>query len=607
MTWLPADNSAICNSDPSNYSCQSAFLTFLQFLVHYTSKSSTPKVDNISEETNEYDFIIVGAGSAGCVLSNRLTEIKKWTVLLLEAGDEQPLITEIPGMIPLLFGSSIDYGYQTQPEPVACRSSKNNSCYWPRGKVMGGSSSINFMWYIRGNKQDFNDWEDLGNPGWGYDDVLPYFKKSEALRDPSIATDTQESHGFSGYLSVDYFPYHDVNNDIMIEAWKELGLQEVDYNSETQIGVSRMQSSSIDGMRQSTNQAFIDPIRGRRRNLTIKTKSHVTRIIIDPKTKRAKGVEYLNAEGTKKQVFARKEVILSAGAIDSPKLLMLSGIGPAEELREAGINLIKDLPVGHNLHDHVTMAPVVTIHLNETATVKSPMQMQSDVSQWLRTHDGPLSSVGAVDWVAYFQTPLETREGVPDIEVGSLFYVNDECKSSEDCNYYPYPYYDTLTIYAALTAPKSRGVLKLNKADPLWGKPLIYVNYLTHPEDVKVMVAGAHIVSKLANTKVLKEKNLVRSTKPVSGCENLDINSSEYFECVAKTNTMTSYHPVGTCKMGPKSDCEAVVDPRLRVYGIEGLRVIDASIMPLITKGTTNAPTIMIAEKGSDMIKEDWL
>lgn len=393
----------------------------------------------------------------------------------------------------------------------------------------------------------------------------------------------------------------------MIEAWKELGLEEVDYNSETQIGVSRIQSTSIDGIRQSTNDAFITPIRNRRRNLIIKTKSHVTRIIIDPKTKRAAGVEYLTAKGVKKQVFAKKEVILSAGAIESPKLLMLSGVGPADELREAGIDLVKDLAVGHNLHDHVTMAPVVTIHLNETATVKSTIQMQSDVTHWMNTHEGPLSSVGAVDWVAYIQTPLATREGVPDIEIGSLFYVSDKCKSSEDCNYYPYPYYDTLSIYVAVMAPKSRGVLKLNKTDPLWGQPLIYVNYLTHPDDVKVIVAGAQIAKKMADTKIFKEKNLIRSTKPVSGCENLDIDSSEYFECVAKTNTLTSYHPVGTCKMGPETDSEAVVDPRLRVYGIQGLRVIDASIMPLITRGTTNPPTIMIAEKGSDMIKEDWM
>lgn len=369
-----------------------------------------------------------------------------------------------------------------------------------------------------------------------------------------------------------------------------------------------MQSTTIDGARQSTNDAFIRPIRGRRRNLVVKTNSRATRIIIDPKTKVAKGVEYVTGKNNKlMKAYARKEVILSAGAIDSPKLLMLSGVGPKEDLKEAGIKVVKDLPVGKNLHDHVTMAPAISIKLNETATVKSLDGMKQDVKHWLKTHQGPLSGVGAVDWVAYVQTEYENRTGVPDIELSSMFFSSSHCKGPDDCSYFPFSYYDTLWVYVAMMRPKSRGTLKLNRDDPTWGHPLIRVNYLTNPEDIKVLVAGARVAKKIADTKVFKNHGFKRSWDPMPGCENFVMDSDEYFECVAKTYTFTAYHPVGTCKMGPESDPEAVVDSKLRVYGVKGLRVVDASIMPVINRGTTNPPAIMIAEKAGDLIKDYWL
>lgn len=408
-------------------------------------------------------------------------------------------------------------------------------------------------------------------------------------------------------MKVDYFPVKDENIDIFLDGWKELGLQEIDYiNGNNIIGTARLQHTSIHGVRHSINSAYIKPIRGRRKNVTIRPNTQVTKVMINPETKRAIGVEYKSAkENQIKRAYATKEVILSAGAIDSPKLLMLSGVGPADELYEANIEVIKDLAVGKNLHDHVNVK-AFTLDLNNSLARSTDIKnMKNDIVYWMNTHEGPASGSGLMDTVTFFQTPYENTPGRPDIQIsvgGS--YIENVSGVVERLTYVPVSYYNSVDFAITLLNPKSQGMIKLNKTDPTWSPPLIYLNYMTHPDDVGTMTAGIKIAKKIFKTKSLTKNGL--EDKPAEDCQHFKYDSQEYYNCVIQRHSGTGFHPVGTCKMGPKSDANAVVDSRLRVHGIKGLRVIDASIMPYIVRGNTNAPTVMIAEKGSDMIKEDW-
>lgn len=415
-------------------------------------------------------------------------------------------------------------------------------------------------------------------------------------------------HSTGGYLTVEGFPYKDKNTQILIDAWKEFGLNEVDYNSKHQIGASRLQYTSIHGARLSTNGAFIRPIRGRRPNLTIVPNAQVTKIIIDQRNQRAIGVEYHKSNSNVLQkVYAKKEVILSAGVVDSAKLLLLSGIGPAKDLEEAGIRVVKDLPVGRNLQDHVSAA-ALTFDLKGTiSTVTSTDNILDDTVYWLSTHEGPMSATGMNDFTAFLQTSLEKRPGVPDIQIVYINYVAEGSNTYSTFSFIPTPYYDTLTMFVFLIAPKSRGHLKLNKIDPVKNQPEIHINYLSDPEDVKTFVEGIKLVQNITETKAFKSKGLKPLNVVLPECEKFGFGSPEYLSCYVQLNISFGGHPVGTCKMGPKRDSSAVVDPQLKVHGVRGLRVVDASIMPAVTRGGTNAPTIMIAEKGSDMIKKEWL
>lgn len=415
------------------------------------------------------------------------------------------------------------------------------------------------------------------------------------------------SHGTGGYLTVDYFPFKDKNAQTMLDAWKELGLEEIDYNSgDGMIGTARIQHTSVHGARQSSNGAFLRPIRGRRKNLKIEPNSSATKILIDPRTKKAFGVEYLDmVKKVTRKAYAKKEVIVSAGSVESPKLLMLSGIGPAKELEQAKIEVIQELPVGVHLYDDVVVSAFKVDLDDDTSVTESLENVQNDIANWESNHKGPLSGAGTSDVMTFLQTKYETRAGVPDIQIQYLTSTVNKSNNYENLKYMPAAYYNQIIMIVILLNPESHGCLKLNKTDPIFSPPVIYANYFNKSHDVDTMIEGLKMLRKNFDTKIFKEKGFKEQS--VENCKEFLYKSRDYYKCVLQRNSGTGSHQVGTCRMGPKSDPKAVVNPTLKVHGIKGLRVIDASIMPSTVKGNTNAPTIMIAEKGSDLIKRDWL
>lgn len=562
----------------------------------------------------EYDFIVVGAGSAGAVVANRLSEIGQWNVLLLEAGPDENEISDVPSLAAYLQLSKLDWGYKTEPSNKSCLGMKNNRCNWPRGKVLGGSSVLNYMLYVRGNRHDYDHWENLGNPGWGYDTVLHYFKKSEDNRNPYLTPSHYHEKG--GYLTVQESPWHTPLVAAFVEAGTELGYANRDINGETQEGFMIAQGTIRRGSRCSTAKAFLRPIR-LRRNLHVAMHSHVTKIIIDPVTKQATGIEFVR-NGKRHRIAATKEVIMSAGAINTPQLLMLSGIGPKQHLEEMHIDVIKDLPVGENLQDHVGMGGMTWLVDKPISIVQDRFNPATITNQYVLNERGPMTSLGGVEGLAFVTTPLGNSSiDWPDIQ----FHMAPASINSDagarvrkvlglkeivyNEVYKPIANKDSWTIMPLLLRPRSRGWVRLRSKNP-FHFPRMDPNYFDDPFDVRTLVEGAKIAIRVADANVFKQFGSRIHRRALPNCKKYKFLSDAYLECHIKTISMTIYHPVGTAKMGPAWDPEAVVDPRLRVYGIKGLRVIDASIMPTISSGNTNAPVIMIGERGSDLVKEDW-
>ncbi|MEH2252219.1 GMC family oxidoreductase [Nostoc sp.] len=502
----------------------------------------------------QYDYIVIGAGSAGCVVANRITEDSKTTVLLLEAGnpDTKPEI-QIPLKCTSLPGTEVDWGYFSEPEPYL----NNRKIFCPRGKVLGGSSSINFLNYIRGNHHDYDHWQKLGNPGWSYQDVLPYFKKSENQQ-----RGASEYHSIDGALSVTDLISPAVISQRFVDASVALGYDyNPDFNGMQQEGAGLFQLTVKDGKRHSAAAAFLLPII-KRPNLTTMTGALVTRLLFEGT--RTVGVEYLH-EGTLHQARVNSEVILSAGAFDSPKLLLLSGIGDAEYLQSLGITVVADLPgVGQNLQDHVLVS------------------VSSEATQDLHT---AITSNGAGE-AALFLHSEGNLDTAPDLEmILSLILSSPPGDRNSSLGF---------SGKVILTHPENIGSVSLRALDPK-DAPIIRLNYLQSQSDLKKLVAGIKLIRQLFQTRAFDE---FRGEEIAPGA---DVTSDEALEAYIRETCNTVYHPVGTCKMG--TDPMAVVDPELRVHGVEGLRVVDASIMPTLITGHTNAPTIMIGEKAADLIK----
>jgi choline dehydrogenase len=515
--------------------------------------SSPMKTTEQEDVMTHYDYIVVGAGSAGCVVANRLTEKSDATVFLLEAGspDTKPEIY-IPSAFMSLLGSEVDWAYFSEPEPFL----NDRKMFCPRGKVLGGSSSINFMMYVRGNHHDYDHWQSLGNSGWSYEGVLPYFKKSEHQQ-RGISAD----HAIDGELSVTDIKPSAVVSQRFIDACVSMGYDyNADFNGAQQEGAGPYQLTVKDGKRHSAAAAFLLPIL-QRPNLTVTTGALVTRLLFEGT--RAVGVEYLH-EGTLHRVRANQEVILSAGAFDSPKLLLLSGIGNPDYLQTMGLPVVAALPgVGQNLQDHLLVSVVY-----EATQAVYPAVSSNGVEAGLFLHSE--SNVEVAPDLQFFFGPIQfLPSGYTPSEFG-------------------------FTGAVSLTHPQNVGNVGLRSLDPN-DAPMFQMNYLQYEADVQKLVAAIKVMRQLLQSSDFDE---FRGREIAPGAE---IQSDAAIEAYIRDACSTVYHPVGTCKMG--TDAMAVVDSELRVHGIEGLRIVDASIMPTITTGNTNAPTIMIGEKAADFIK----
>jgi choline dehydrogenase len=530
-------------------------------------------------KTIEFDYVIVGAGSAGCVLANRLSADGKNSVLLLEAG---PKDSNIWIHVPLGYGrlfknKNVNWMYQTEPEPGL----DGRTIFQPRGKVLGGSSSINGLLYVRGQHEDYDRWRQHGNSGWGFDDVLPYFKKAEHQQ-----RGANDFHGVGGPLPVSDSRHSDPLSEAFIAAAAETGIPvNPDFNGASQEGAGFFQTTTRQGRRASTAVSYLRTAKSRK-NLHIETSALAQRILFEGR--RADAVEYRKA-GALRTARARKEILISGGAYNSPQLLQLSGVGPAELLRKHGIDVVRDAPgVGHDLQDHMQVRVVMrcakSITLNDV--VNSPVRRILAGARYAAFRKGPLT-IAAGTSGAFFKT--NPRLATPDIQIHFLPFSTD--KMGEKLHSF-----SGFSASVCQLRPESRGSLRIGSADPTV-PPEIRINYLATEVDRSANVEGLKILRKILRAPALSSY-VIEEVDP-----GAKVSTDEELLNYCRQRGSTIYHPTSTCRMG--SDPLAVVDQRLRVRGIEGLRVVDGSIMPDLVSGNTNAVIIMIAEKASDMILED--
>lgn len=531
--------------------------------------------------SNTVDFIVVGAGSAGCVLANRLSANGKYSVCLIEAGppDRNPWIHIPIGYGKTMFHKTLNWGFYTDPDDNML----GRRIYWPRGRTLGGSSSINGLIYIRGQKQDYDHWEQAGNPGWGWDQCLPYFRKLENNDLGAGAT-----HGTDGPLNATSIKTSHPLVEALIQSGTSLGLKKRrDFNDGDQEGVGYYQLTTRNGKRCSTAVAYLVPARNRP-NLRVETDAQTTGIVMQGT--RAAGVRYRKG-GQEHTLLAAREVILSAGAIQSPQLLQLSGIGPADLLAQHGIPVVKNLPgTGGNLQDHLQIRliyevtqPITTNDQLRTLWGKARIGLQ-----WLLFRGGPLAigiNQGAVFARALPESPT------PDIQ----FHFGTLSADLAGGDVHPF---SGCTYSVCQLRPESRGTIRIRSANPLEA-PSIHPNYLSADLDRRTAVAGFKYARRLAGAAPLRQL-MKLEYRPGD-----QVRTDDEILHFCREFGATIFHPVGTARMGPASDQDAVVDHRLRVHGVDGLRVVDASVMPTIVSGNTNVPVVMIAERASDFILDD--
>lgn len=565
-----------------------------------------------------YDFIVVGSGSAGSVVTGRLAEAGH-SVLLVEAGGEPHPLMTIPFFAPLFWDTPYVYRYFTERNSKAHKAMSERRAVYPRGKMLGGTSMLNWMLYVRGHSKDFDEWESWGNTGWGYEDVLPFFKKSESY---NLAKENDEYHGKDGPLSVEGISYIFPFGSIIQEAFKQAGFPLGDVNGKSENGgmFDPVQVTTKNGWRAGTFKSFVEPLTGNSKvKLDVAKYSYAKKLLLDESSNSVTGIEIENF-GKTYTYSVEKEIIVSAGAFGSPQLLMLSGIGPKEHLEEFGIPLRKDLPVGQNHQDHAaTLFPFQT---ENPSYKKDPfMTLQPSVmEEFLANGTGPLSNVG-IGSAGVFHTAQNRDKTRPDSQVFGFAHglgldngaIMGETFNMEQSTFDKTFFGDEnerldmadIVIISSLSRPKSRGSVRLSGTS-IHDLPEIEINCLAHPDDMAAAVSSLEKINSLKDTPAFKDAGFKPLPPSAFDCPQAKPASKEYFECVASMYTSPLFHSTGTCRMGPPSEKNSVVNPDLKVKSFDNLRVADASVMPRVVGANTHAATVMIGEKAADMILKEW-